>query len=533
MSSEEDREAEAIASDWGIDVSLLDGVDWTIDTINGNDGEVYGYIANFDKGTDKNILSALGLAPGEFTRRISLNAFDQPDEEEASGRGPYGTAPRDRETDDHDASNDDDGIYSVEEPLPDISDFIYEEELPELPPGEEYLTDETGEVLTDEEGNPLVVGVSTDSASDTAQAQAPAPDSLGKLTGAAFAGDAFAGHAFATADDASTQQERADSLEEGVTPLHEAFFNSDLFDFALPETPSRPKDIRRAYYLDEKRITPSQFRRLGKRRKVEVMVQWFHENYEDPAVRTPYESAEGGYQWIWGGPHDAREEISDQFADLVDEDDIEAAVQEIEEDGLVEWAPKESPDDYDPPEELNDEPPIEGSLADIMGSNFGNASFSNLVFDPGAVASPRGQDGTVEALKVEMLNRLDSLEALIRQQMSIAPNRGHNHPPELLEAELPVSQAQYRELAVAIAEVREQSANPAPQLLKVVENASLLRRIADSVKLSPGFIFGAAASGIIGDLAVDAFKSHRHQIYEALVQASDAVMAWANYLLPF
>jgi hypothetical protein len=57
------------------------------------------------------------------------------------------------------------------------------------------------------------------------------------------------------------------------------------------------------------------------------MVQWFHENYEDPAVRLPYESREGGYQWIWGGPYDAREQIGDQFSDIADEDAIEAAVE--------------------------------------------------------------------------------------------------------------------------------------------------------------------------------------------------------------
>lgn len=37
-----------------------------------------------------------------------------------------------------------------------------------------------------------------------------------------------------------------------------------------------------------------------------VMRTWFLQNYEDPAERTPYESREGGYIWIWGGPYEAR-----------------------------------------------------------------------------------------------------------------------------------------------------------------------------------------------------------------------------------
>jgi len=34
-----------------------------------------------------------------------------------------------------------------------------------------------------------------------------------------------------------------------------------------------------------------------------MMADWFLANFENPAECTPYESAEGGYQWIWGGPY--------------------------------------------------------------------------------------------------------------------------------------------------------------------------------------------------------------------------------------
>lgn len=357
MSSGEDREAEAIASALGINVSLLDGVEWTIATIDGNDGEEYGYIVNFDKGTDRNVLSAVGLAPGEFTRRISLNAFDQPDDDGAYGRGPYGTAPRDAETDDLD----DDGIYSVEDPMPDISDFIYEEELPELPPGEEYLTDETGEVLTDEEGNPLVVSVSTDSASDTGQAQAPPPDSLGKLTGAAFAGDAFAGYAFTVGD-----------------TVGEADF-------------------------------------VGQRGAFET---------------------------------------------------------------------------------------------DHRGNRI----------DPGARIDP------LEALRSDMLARMDEIESLLKRHLSTSPNRGHNHPPELLEIESQATQTQLAELEAAIADIRREAQSALPNSAVVIAKASVLRRVGS-------WLADASGNAAVGLVVAVAYE-HRAALSQTVFAAADAAIAWAQHI-PF
>ena len=49
---------------------------------------------------------------------------------------------------------------------------------------------------------------------------------------------------------------------------------------------------------------------LERETQVKVMEPWFYQNFEDPAEKTPYVSAEGGYQWIWGGPYDASEVLS-------------------------------------------------------------------------------------------------------------------------------------------------------------------------------------------------------------------------------
>ncbi|OOO29128.1 hypothetical protein [Agrobacterium sp. YIC 4121] len=434
-------QAAAIAAAWGVDIELLEDSDWEIDTIDGNDGEVYGYLIRFDEHTDPQTLAQLGLEDGEFTRQLSINAFDEPEPDELEW-GYQNTDPRFRANSSDErppvyrqgvalqTSEDVEGIYSVDQPLPDISDFIEDDE-----------------------------------------------------------------------------------------------------DFVVPD--NSPDGGERSYNLDGQQYSPATFRALHPARRIEAMVQWFHENYEDPAVRTPYESAEGGYQWIWGGPYDAREEIGDQFSDIADEAEIDAAVDEVEKDGLVDWAPKESPDDYDQRDEEDDFTPPPISLTGIVGSNFNSSNFSNLTFGTGTPAQARVPDGDVEALRVEMRSRLDSLEALIRQQMSIAPNRGHNHPPELLEIERPVSQAQLQEVMIAIAEIRDESESPTPQITNILEQVSLFRRVAKFLGSGPGFVVGAAVSGVIGDIAVDTYKAHQNQIYEALIHTSDAVMAWVHHLLPF
>lgn len=49
---------------------------------------------------------------------------------------------------------------------------------------------------------------------------------------------------------------------------------------------------------------------------IEEMIEWFHQNYEDPANRVPYESAEGGYQWIYGGPETPEKALGGNFGSV-------------------------------------------------------------------------------------------------------------------------------------------------------------------------------------------------------------------------
>lgn len=93
--------------------------------------------------------------------------------------------------------------------------------------------------------------------------------------------------------------------------------------------------------LDEKAL-----RRLRPQAQKEVMEAWFRARYEDPAERTPYESAEGGYIWIWGGPHEAEDVLHGEFGGVVSETVISELASELSNDSS-EWAPVPSEDDYD------------------------------------------------------------------------------------------------------------------------------------------------------------------------------------------
>lgn len=79
--------------------------------------------------------------------------------------------------------------------------------------------------------------------------------------------------------------------------------------------------------------------------QIEVMREWFLENYENPAERTPYDSGEGGYIFVYGGPFDAEEELMMEFEDKVETDVIAELARELD-DESPEWTRSSKYDDY-------------------------------------------------------------------------------------------------------------------------------------------------------------------------------------------
>lgn len=97
---------------------------------------------------------------------------------------------------------------------------------------------------------------------------------------------------------------------------------------------------------DHGSFTPDSLREAQPDVQHDVMEAWFRDRFEDPANRTPYESAEGGYIWIWGGPYDAREELESEFSGFVPDEIIGELIDELEGE-CYEWAPTPRTEDYD------------------------------------------------------------------------------------------------------------------------------------------------------------------------------------------
>lgn len=71
--------------------------------------------------------------------------------------------------------------------------------------------------------------------------------------------------------------------------------------------------------------------------QVDIMEAWFRAHYEDPAERMPYESAEGGYIWLDGGPFDPREQLEVEFGGRVPDEVIEELAERLSSE-MPDWA---------------------------------------------------------------------------------------------------------------------------------------------------------------------------------------------------
>jgi hypothetical protein len=84
-------------------------------------------------------------------------------------------------------------------------------------------------------------------------------------------------------------------------------------------------------------ITASGLRRASKETQKEVMRAWFYSQYQDPVHCCPYNSAEGGYQFIYGGPYDAQEELEAEFDGVANPEVIAELADELSDEG-AEWS---------------------------------------------------------------------------------------------------------------------------------------------------------------------------------------------------
>lgn len=233
--------------------------------------------------------------------------------------------------------------------------------------------------------------------------------------------------------------------------------------------------------------------------RIEAMVTWFFENFEDPAHETPYDGREGGYQYIWGGPHEAADYIYDHFPEATEEEHSEA-IERIDADGPY-WAP--AGHRVLPPDEDFDERPAP----------------------------------SLEERLTALAGQLDVLtghvgEMLALQQKDAGIGIGHNNPPP--DADDPPA---LNGMLESIAEIRAELARPDPkndateEIVTRSEGrfAQFLTWFRNLVQEAPTLIVKGAIGGV-GTLLVNYAVKHQAEIMTAASIVAETVSDWAVYL---
>jgi hypothetical protein len=231
---------------------------------------------------------------------------------------------------------------------------------------------------------------------------------------------------------------------------------------------------------------------------VEAMVAWFLENFEDPAMITPYETAEGGYQYIWGGPYDASEELYDAFPDANDEL-IERAANEIQSDGLYDWAPSSTRISHDnEPDENSFQPNIEDRLRALGG-------------------------------------QLDNIELHIAYWRKRDPQIGHNGPPN--EFKLEPEDVDLIAAETSVAEVRAELAKSDPSntaSVEVIKRAeSVFTRLVNKILKGLAALSVTLALGLttgVAEYAGEHIASNSKAFVKVLNDTAQTLDEWARHL---
>lgn len=185
---------------------------------------------------------------------------------------------------------------------------------------------------------------------------------------------------------------------------------------------------------------------------IDQMVEWFGEQFEDPANQTPYE--EGEYFYVFGGPFDANDVLSDQFGTEYKEEWIEAAIEKVQASGTFEWAPTSYGDYYERPER-----------------------------DEETYSTPPPTPQT--ELSDQILDRLDTLEERLASLYDGPPPIGHNQPPGDAGA-TPYSDDSQRELQEAIIVARQEVRADRPDPEIVEKSESIFKRIGTAIAVWVG-----------------------------------------------
>lgn len=232
------------------------------------------------------------------------------------------------------------------------------------------------------------------------------------------------------------------------------------FDYGLEHEPEFDDDDP-AHLRDRFKNNPEWAKALTKATVVKYLVDWFHYFYENPANETPYNGREGGYLYIKGGPYSAEEELRENFEDVVLEDAILAAVEEIQSEGLFDWAPSDR------------HPNSIEFYEDAVAEDYAQEEFS---FEELKAIASEGQSAGLgseeeKAARAAVLEQIVALKDDLPKPASHG-GIGHNHPPQEFE----LQGEELEEAAENLEAIEAELASAEPNLEAVAQKASFLRK---------------------------------------------------------
>ncbi len=117
---------------------------------------------------------------------------------------------------------------------------------------------------------------------------------------------------------------------------------SHYFEDKGPEIPAEAGDV------DDPKFDPADdwLKTAVRPLQIEAMRQWLYGRFEDPAHETPYDSSEGGYQFIYGGPYDPSEVLHERFEEIVPFDVIDELAHDVYMNLGYQLAPVTSAEDF-------------------------------------------------------------------------------------------------------------------------------------------------------------------------------------------
>lgn len=143
--------------------------------------------------------------------------------------------------------------------------------------------------------------------------------------------------------------------------------------------PSRNRNTNTDDDLEEKDLAISE------------MKDWFFDNYDDPANFLPYETKEGGYQYIFGGPYELSNVLHEEFSSEYPNEYIKSTINDIEyEYGSMVWEKKPKENNYYESNKLSDIEEIEQKINKDFNKNLLN---HNMIINVQVDGDFEGWDG--------------------------------------------------------------------------------------------------------------------------------------------